>query len=268
MLKQRVITALVVAPIVLALIFLAPQWLFGLAMFAMALAGAWEWAGFTGQTTHAARLTLVALFAAVAIAGLLLQRSLPYPVALQAYCLLALAWWLLSLVWIAVWRAEFSRPVKVLCGLLTLLPSLAAVVAIRAVSPWYLLMLLLLTVSADVGAYFAGRALGKHKLAPLVSPGKTWEGVWGGMALTAVVALIEDHWLATVSAGLYIVLVLLVVILSIVGDLSESLFKRQAGLKDSGTLFPGHGGVLDRVDSLTAAAPLFWLGMHYLGVLT
>ena len=267
MLKTRVITALVIAPIVLALIFFTPDWLFALVMLAMALIGAWEWSALAGWTGRGARMSLVMSFAVIVAAGVVLQRDLSQVSWLSLYSVLALAWWLFSLAWLAVWRAEFPRPIKALCGALTLLPSLAVVVAIRAVSPWYLVMLLLLTVAADVGAYFAGRAFGRHKLAPQVSPGKTWEGVVGGMALAAVVALIEDHWLATVPAGIYVVVALLVVALSIVGDLSESLFKRQAGLKDSGSIFPGHGGVLDRVDSLTAAAPLYWLALHQLRVL-
>ena len=266
MLRQRVITALVIAPIVLALVFFAPGWLFALAMFAMALAGAWEWAALSGKPARGSRLGTVVLFAAVALAGGYVQAATPHPQAIMTYCVLALAWWLVSLVWIAAWRGEFPLPVKLLCGLLTLLPSLAAVVAVRAVSPWYLLILLLITVSADVGAYFAGRAFGRRKLAPLVSPGKTWEGVWGGVALVALVALVESRWLPG-PPGPFILISICVALLSVVGDLSESLFKRQAGLKDSGTLFPGHGGVLDRVDSLTAAAPLYWLGLHWLGLL-
>jgi len=267
-LKIRVITALVIAPIALALIFLAPDWLFALAMLAMALIGAWEWAALAGRPSTPARFWLAAFFAVLVAAGVALQRYAPQVSWLTLYCSAALAWWVFSLVWLAAWRAEFPGYIKVACGALTLLPSLAAVVAIRSVSPWYLTMLLLLTVAADVGAYFAGRAFGKHKLAPQVSPGKTWEGVWGGVALAAVVALIESHWLSPVPVGIYIVVAVLLVALSIVGDLSESLFKRQAGVKDSGSLFPGHGGVLDRVDSLTAAAPLYWLAMHHLQVLT
>ena len=266
MLKQRVITALVIAPIVLALVFFAPGWLFALAMFAMALAGAWEWAALSGSPGLGSRVVTVLLFAAVAMAGGYLQSALPHPEAIMAYCWLAFCWWLVSLLWIAAWRGQFPLPIKILCGLLTLLPSLAAVVAVRAVSPWYLLILLLLTTSADIGAYFAGRAYGKHKLAPLVSPGKTWEGVVGGIAAVTVMAAVASHWLP-VGPGPFILICIAAALISVVGDLSESLFKRQAGLKDSGTLFPGHGGVLDRVDSLTAAAPLYWLGLHWLGLL-
>ena len=266
MLKQRVITALVIAPIVLALIFFAPDKLFGFAMVAVTLVGAWEWSALAGRPGRAARLFLVILFAVLVSSGWSLQRHVPQVPWLGVYCLLALVWWLFSLAWIAFWRAEFPPAVKVLCGVLTLLPSLAAVVAIRDANPRYLLIQLLITSGADIGAYFAGRAFGKHKLAPQVSPGKTWEGVVGGAALVAVVALMADHWLP-VAVLPFISLSIGVALLSVVGDLSESLFKRQAGLKDSGTLFPGHGGVLDRVDSLTAAAPLFWLGLHAMGVL-
>jgi len=265
-LKQRIITALVIAPIVLVLVFFAPDWLFALAMLGMALVGAWEWAALAGRPGRDARFMLVALFAVLAIAGGWLQHSLPYPQGLLIYTVLALVWWLASLLWIAFSRRELPYPVKVLCGVLTLLPSLAAVVAIRSASPWYLLIQLLITSGADIGAYFAGRAFGRHKLAPQVSPAKTWEGVAGGVALVAVVAAIADHWLSVPTLP-FVLLSIGVALLSVVGDLSESLFKRQAGMKDSGNLFPGHGGVLDRVDSLTAAAPLFWLGMHLLGVL-
>lgn len=265
MLKQRVITALVIAPIALALVFLAPDWLFALAMLGMALVGAWEWSALAGKPATSARLTMVLVFAVFALGGWYIESIQPQ--ALFIYCLLALAWWAVSLLWIAAWRAEFSLPVKLLCGLLTLLPSLAAVVAIRAVSHWYLLILLLLTTSADIGAYFAGRAFGRRKLAPLVSPGKTWEGVVGGVAGVTVVAAVASHWLP-VPAWLFILICIGVALLSVVGDLSESLFKRQAGLKDSGGFFPGHGGVLDRVDSLTAAAPLYWVGLYCLGLLS
>ena len=266
MLKQRVITALVIAPVILALIFFTPGFLFAAAMLVLALIGAWEWSALAGLAGQSARWGLVGLFGVLALAGAWLQSQLPYPTGLLIYCLAALAWWLLSLAWIAFWRGSLSRPAKIACGALTLLPSLAAVVAIRGPSPWYLVILLLLTSAADIGAYFAGRAFGRHKLAPEVSPGKTWEGVVGGVLLVAAVAAIEDYWLPVPLAP-FVALCVSVALLSVVGDLSESLFKRQVGLKDSGRLFPGHGGLLDRVDSLTAAAPLFWLGARALGLL-
>ncbi|HEV2322067.1 MAG TPA: phosphatidate cytidylyltransferase, partial [Gammaproteobacteria bacterium] len=157
MLKLRVITALIIAPIVIALIFLAPGWLFAAVMLAMALAGAWEWSALAGRPARATRIEMVGLFLALIALFVLAQPRSAYVQGMILYCSIALAWWIFSLVWIAKLRTEFSFPVKTLCGVLTILPSLAAVVAIRAVNPWYLLILLLLTSAADIGAYFAGR---------------------------------------------------------------------------------------------------------------
>ena len=267
MLKLRIITALVIAPIVIALIFLAPGWLFTGVMLVMALVGAWEWSALAGRPARAARIEMAGLFLVVIALFVLVQPRGAYLQGMVVYCVVALAWWIFSMIWIARLRTEFSVPVKIFCGVLTLLPSLAAVVAIRATNPWYLLILLLLTSAADIGAYFTGRAFGRHKLAPLVSPSKTWEGVVGGVVLVAVVAGVACYWLP-VPWWLFVPLCIGVALLSVVGDLSESLFKRQAGIKDSGNFFPGHGGVLDRVDSLTAAAPLYWLGLFGLGLIS
>ena len=124
---------------------------------------------------------------------------------------------------------------------------------------------MLLIWGADSGAYFAGRAFGKRKLAPKVSPGKSWEGVIGGLLTALVAAVIATQWLGAVGglAG-FLALVAVTVFISVLGDLSESLFKRVMALKDSGGILPGHGGVLDRIDSLTAAAPIFALGLLWL----
>src|SRR5690606_17335644 len=130
--------------------------------------------------------------------------------------------------------------------------------------PAVMLFLLLLVVAADVGAYFAGRRFGRNKLAPRVSPGKTWEGVIGGLLGAALIALAGGAWFG-VPLVPFVALCVVAVLASIVGDLTESLFKRHAGVKDSGTLLPGHGGVLDRVDSVTAAAPVFLIGLERLG---
>ena len=153
-------------------------------------------------------------------------------------------------------------------GLLVLIPtglSLAHLLTGHGTSgPTYVMFLLLLVWAADVGAYFAGRAFGRHALAPLVSPKKTWEGAAGGVVLAALVAAGGVEWFHR-PAGPFIALAMVTVVASIVGDLTESLFKRNAGLKESGKLLPGHGGVLDRIDSVTAAAPVFALGLGLIG---
>ena len=265
MLRQRIITAVIVAPIALALVLWAPGWLFALAMASLVLVGAWEWTALAGFRAPAIRAGLTLGFAVLlCIYGWAASVTTLGP-PLLLLCAAALAWWLFSLVWLVAWRVEFPHAAKLVCGLLTLLPALAAVVALRAAGLRYLLALLFLIWAADIGAYFAGRAFGRNKLAPAVSPGKTWEGVVGGALAAAAVAGVACLWLP-VPPVQFILLSMCVSLLSVVGDLSESLFKRQAGVKDSGRLFPGHGGVLDRVDSLTAAAPLFWLGLHTLGL--
>ena len=158
---------------------------------------------------------------------------------------------------------------RLLAGLCALVPAWLALARLRLGGPrgaeWVLFCLLLVWM-ADIGAYFAGRRFGRRRLAPEVSPGKTWEGVLGGVAACIPVAVGGSFWFS-VPLGGFLVLCLAAVACSIVGDLTESLLKRFAGVKDSGTLFPGHGGVMDRIDSLTAAAPVLLLGLTVLGVL-
>ncbi|MCG8434327.1 MAG: phosphatidate cytidylyltransferase, partial [Gammaproteobacteria bacterium] len=148
-------------------------------------------------------------------------------------------------------------------GVLALVPCWAAITALHDRQPqgWQLLLFLLVLIwAADIGAYFAGKAWGKNKLAPNISPGKTWEGVFGGLAASLAAALLANYWLGF-PLLIILPLVVILVALSVVGDLSESMLKRQAHIKDSGSLFPGHGGVLDRLDSLLATAPMFLLGL-------
>jgi phosphatidate cytidylyltransferase len=158
------------------------------------------------------------------------------------------------------------------CGILVLVPPFIALARVLlaargfARGPEMVLWMLLLVFAADIGAFFAGRKLGRHKLAPRVSPGKTWEGAIGGLAAVAVVALIGTlHFGLPVAGG--VAFACGVGAFSVIGDLTESMFKRAAGLKDSGSLLPGHGGVLDRIDSVTAAAPLYALGLFGSGVI-
>lgn len=183
-------------------------------------------------------------------------------------------WWLLALILVVGYpnnaRLWYRPALMALVGLLLLVPSWAAIVqlqdkgALGLAGPWSLLFILLWVWAADTGAYFAGRAFGKHKLAPLVSPGKTIEGLVGGVALAlVVVAAVFASGLLQASLPPLMLVALLTVLASALGDLFESMVKRQRGIKDSGNILPGHGGMLDRIDSVTAALPIALAGFNW-----
>jgi phosphatidate cytidylyltransferase len=263
MLRQRVITALILAPFVLMVVFWLPHSATMAVLGLLVIAGAWEWSAFPGFTQYSARLVYVALVSVCLVASWIygVQRD-----EVDALLYAALVWWLFALFWIATAPSSVNRFTAAVAGFLVLVPVWLALVRLHAYDPQLMLFLLLLVVAADIGAYFAGRRFGRKKLAPRVSPGKTWEGVAGGLIAAALMAAIGVWWF-DVSAARFIGLCMIVVMASIVGDLTESLFKRHAGLKDSGTILPGHGGVLDRVDSVTAAAPVFLLGLQLFGLM-
>lgn len=266
-LRQRVITALILLPVVIWCVFLAPSTV-AFAAFAgtLVLVGAWEWAALLGWRRQGQGLyTLL-------VAALLLLAFLPDAAPYRVYGFaLATGFWLVALRLVTgypgnttVWaRRALLAPV----GLVLLLPAWMGLTSLHAASAWWLMYLFALVWGADTGAYFAGRAFGRRKLAPAVSPGKTVEGMAGGliltMALALAVALFRD--MAGVRLAGFLGLSLLTVLASVLGDLFESMIKRNAGIKDSGTIFPGHGGALDRIDSLTAAAPVFALGWYLAG---
>ncbi|HNH25091.1 MAG TPA: phosphatidate cytidylyltransferase, partial [Accumulibacter sp.] len=176
----------------------------------------------------------------------------------------ALFWGLCVPLWLwRRWRLP-GRLAGVLIGLMLLLPAWLALIQLRQAGPYALLAIMMIVWLADTGAYFAGRRWGRHKLAPNISPGKTWEGAIGGAVAVIVygfgLSLLYPEMLGMSSWRLLLVLVVITVV-SVMGDLLESLLKRQAGLKDSSNILPGHGGVLDRIDSLTSTLPivaLFW----------
>ena len=260
MLKQRVITALVLLPLVVLLVWKSPNWLLALVAGVMLLVGSWEWSMLSGENTSLLKSSNTALVAALLY---LLWLSRHDGLILWVVALAAISWWLFAIFWVFWWRKQFHRRIKFFCGLLTLIPAWLALVTLHASQHGVIKLLYLLTLiwAADIGAYIAGKVFGKHKLALEVSPGKTWEGVAGGTIAILILSLL-GAWLVLPEFGSMLILIcLLTGWLSIVGDLSESLFKRQAGIKDSGRVFPGHGGVLDRIDSLTAALPAFWLGL-------
>ena len=258
MLKQRILTALVLLPVALCGFFLLDGAAFALFIGLVVTLGAWEWARLAGLAAQSMRIAYAAV---VAGALMLLHLSNLAPWVLGA----SVIWWALA-TWLvltyprtsALWSSAACR---LLIGLLVLLPAWQGLVLLKQwpLGNGLILAVMVLVWSADIGAYFSGRAFGKRKLAPQVSPGKSWEGVYGGLALslviTLVVGLVRDWGIGQLVLGLLGATV--IVAASVVGDLTESMFKRREGIKDSSQLLPGHGGVLDRIDSLTAAIPLF-----------
>jgi phosphatidate cytidylyltransferase len=264
-LKTRIITAAVLIGLLLVVILWLPPFATTVAMTAVVLAGAWEWSAFIRLQSVPGRLLYV--FAVAACLPVLWHVTLFEPARLMVLSV-ALAWWVIALLWVIFAPRRAAPWSAALAGLLALTPAWTALVRLRIDVPrgeQWLLFALCLVWAADVGAYFAGRSLGRSKLAPQVSPGKTWEGALGGLVFAGLVAAWGSYWFAVPALKL-VPLCLGVVAFSIVGDLTESLLKRFAGLKDSGTLFPGHGGVMDRIDSLTSALPVLLLGLIVLRV--
>ena len=277
MLKQRVITALIMVGLFLsAVIFLSLPWL-ALIFAVLICLGGWEWSRLCEWESPVARAAYVLVLAAVL--GLLYVYcqlgATPQREQIQPFLGLACLWWSLALLWVkgypgsaVFWR---TRAMRNLMGLLVLAPAwMSAVYLVSFPRGGGLIVVMVLVVaSADIGAYFAGRAWGKHKLAEVVSPKKTWEGFWGGMTASSVLALLLWSQLppqqAHISLSEVLVVLLVTALASVVGDLTVSMVKREAGVKDSGSLLPGHGGILDRLDSLCGAAPVFALGLLLAG---
>jgi phosphatidate cytidylyltransferase len=273
MLLQRFLAALVLIPPALAAVWFLPNEGFAAILAGIFLIAAWEWGGLMQLETRTRAAFLVMI--SVGLGGFYLLRA--EKDVLTLLLLVAFAWWCVAFVWILRYPAGLAaaqprRMAKAIVGLLVLLPSFVALVLIHARTSqgalWFL-SLLVLVWAADTGAYFAGRAFGRHKMAPRVSPGKTWEGALGGFVLAGIVSALAGMLVFHIEGLeliLFILVCLAVVAFSIVGDLTESMFKRHIGVKDSGNLIPGHGGVLDRLDSLFAAAPLYLGGLLLLGI--
>jgi phosphatidate cytidylyltransferase len=181
---------------------------------------------------------------------------------------LVVLWWVITLLRLLHYRHHPLRPgvrrgMAVVAGLIVLGGTFLALLRLRIeFGPASILVLLVLIWGADTAAYFAGRTWGRHKLLVNVSPGKSWEGVYGALLAMLLLAVATRTFIPGAMDNLFLVLALVTTVFSIVGDLNESLYKRQAGVKDSGQLLPGHGGILDRIDSLTAAAPVFYTGLQ------
>jgi len=270
-LAQRVVTGSLLAAVVAAATLLLPSVWFAVLIAAFALVGAWEWSGMAGWPSAGQRLVYcVASMPVLLGAGWLLQSQ----GGAWAVLLAGLVWWLVALVWVVRFQQgqkvdAMNVPlVRLLVGWLILVPAWAAMVHLHsalASGPWLVLYLVFLIAIADSAAFFVGRRLGSRRLASNVSPGKSLEGVAGALLATTLFAIAAGLAFRSVPLLGFVVVSLITTLVSILGDLSESVFKRRAGLKDSGSIVPGHGGILDRIDSYTAAAPIFVLGCFWQG---
>ena len=262
----RVLTATILGGVVvfgtLRLSFEFMTGLFSLMLFGAAL----EWAQLAGIARRAARIAYAAVSVAAALGSVLVLRG--QAAALTGLLLLGCLWWLVAGAWVVHYQWHEGPKVSdrlwlALCGWLALVPAVVALIALLARDPALLLALFALVWGADIFAYVGGKTFGRRRLASHVSPGKTWEGLAAALMGTQLLAV------AGASAGLIarlslietLALAAVSLVASVVGDLLESLLKRLRGVKDSGTLLPGHGGILDRIDSLLAAAPVFTLGL-------
>ena len=280
MLKQRVLSAIVLIVAVLCALFLFTPFYFALALGTVATLGVWEWTQFARLKQPLARFCAAAFLGAFIFLwlyteGNYLDAGRVFEQHLQLLLMNAVGWWILALLLVVSYpqSAKFwsKNPLlQLLFAFSTLIPFIAGVLRLRLErythEPYHGLFLLLyvfvLVWAADSGAYFSGRAFGKRKLAPKVSPGKSWEGVVGGLITALVLAFVFIHFSGDALVGErditgFVILSVATVAISVLGDLTESMFKRESGVKDSSQLIPGHGGVLDRIDSLTAAVPFF-----------
>ena len=275
MLKTRVITAFVLLGVLLGAIFFLPP--LGWLAFASLICGgaAWEWGGL-GRLAGAQRAVYAVLMGAacllLGVVSGLAGDARQAPVGIVGFYALSAAFWLAVVpFWLKrKWRLQGNAS-TVLVGLIVLLPPALAMAHLRSVSPVLLLAVIAAVSVADISAYFTGRAFGRRKLAPEISPGKTWEGAGGAVVGVMIFGVLLAFGSSPEFARTPLVVVLLPLLagftaVSIVGDLFESLLKRQAGLKDSGTLLPGHGGILDRIDSLTSTLPLVGLAALWLAI--
>lgn len=272
MLIQRLLAALVLIPIVIAGLFFLSISNFAIVMLVIFALSSWEWAQFLHFTTKRSKSIFTILLTTLAAIIYYLPSYVYLPINIFEIILLSsIAWWSVALVLVLsypksvkLWGTSFFN--KLLFAFFTLMPFFIAMIQLRQMNyglnsyegAYWLLYILVLVWATDSGAYFAGRLWGKHKLAPSVSPGKTIEGLMGGVASSIIIGLLV-YYSHFFNAPFYPFMISSVVAIfaSVLGDLTESMFKREANIKDSGHLIPGHGGILDRIDSLTAAMPIF-----------
>jgi phosphatidate cytidylyltransferase len=270
--RTRIIAALLMAPIAIAAVYYLPTPYLAAVVAAVLLAGLWEWSALSGLTENIPRALYVAGNALMMLA--LAWGSGRGLFGLKLISLIGAAWWFVVLLWL--WKFDFAkadtsinRSIKLLAGSLCVVPAWCALSWLHGnadIGPRWALFALAIAWAADTGAYFAGVRFGRHKLAPRISPGKTWEGVLGGVIAILLLAVAATPWLGLFWSELIWLMLLtsVAMVFSVAGDLFESLMKRHSGFKDSSDLIPGHGGLMDRLDSLMAVLPIFVIGKSWL----
>jgi len=278
-LKHRLLTAALLIPLVVAGIFWASTVALAWVLAGIVLLGAWEWTRLMGLIKPWQRGLYLLFIAVLLVLSTLLQKQTQL---LMPLLLVVMVLWCVAIVWMFLLNRAGPVPqrdlplfLSALMGVWLLVPTWLSLLVLHSSGPTWVLLLMLLIWGADSGAYFSGRRWGRRKLALQLSPGKTWEGVSGGAVLALILVIPLTAWFIndpesdqTLSWLGYTFLCVVTIVLSVSGDLLESVAKRRAGVKDSGQILPGHGGVMDRIDSLTAAAPCFTLGMLLLGLIT
>ena len=279
MLRTRILTALVILPLFVVALFWFPNWAWDAFTAFIVLVACHEWTQFCQFSKRGAAIYRVLTVAFALVLGILYLQQQPSMLmsrVAQVLFVISLVFWLMVVpLWLAMgWK--LARPWAVgIAGWVVIFPTWAAFLLIHDTGPWLLFSLMVIVFAADVGAYFVGRRFGKTKLAPSVSPNKSWEGVVGGLVLVmtyffiwflVVRKLNQPSWAQPlIDFGAWLPMVFLALAaVSVLGDLYESWLKRCVGVKDSGTLLPGHGGVLDRIDALTAALPVAGFLLHVL----
>ncbi len=273
-LQQRVLTAFILIPSVVGGIMYLSSTILAIALGIFVLIAAWEWTDICGWHNNFARTSYTVVTITGLIAAFLILKF--HPINIYPILIIALSWWLLMLYWqIGVQYEWLYDPVpksawlKAMLGIVILVPAWTALVYLHQHYTGYsVLFFFSLIWLADSSAYFVGKAYGQHKLAVKISPNKTWEGVYGAISTGLLLSLGYTWWreMGIHESILFIGLCFVTILISILGDLAESMFKRQMRLKDTSQLLPGHGGMLDRVDSLTSAAPIFVIGTILLGI--
>lgn len=275
MLKQRLITAAVLIAVFLAALFLLPSIFFSLFAALVIVIAAYEWAGMSGFTKPWQKaiycfLILDLMYVLGEFVGLPMLGAAEPNSAIRDVMVGACGFWAVALLWIQGYPSSsilWGRPfVRLVMGFFVLVPAWLAISFLHQepAGYWLVLAMISLVVLADSGGYFVGRKFGKRKLAPAVSPGKTWEGFFGGFFTNLVVALVVIG-VSDIAWQWVLAIIIPTSLISVLGDLLESMVKRHAGVKDSGTLLPGHGGIMDRVDAMAAAAPVFTLAYIAIG---